>query len=128
MTSEVSRVKRVRAAAFIVLVSLGVGPPQLLAQAIDRSVERVSAALQAQSPLRLTAPTWAEPPPKQIGVFTLVPPTSPGEIVRLRLPIGELVSRTARGIARANQRRREVAARLEVQGAVTAFTSKPKNP
>ncbi len=115
-------------AALIILVILGVGPPRLLAQEIDRSVERVSAALQAQSSLRLTAPTWAEPPPKQIGVFTLVPPTNPGEILRVRLPIGELASRTARGLARANQRRREAAARLEVQRALTAFSTKPKDP
>lgn len=105
-----------------------VRPLELLAQGVDRSVERVSAALQAQSPLRLTAPTWAEPRPKRIGVFTLVPPTNPGEIVRLRLPIGELVSGTVQGIARANQRRRVAAARRDVQGALTAFTTKPKDP
>ena len=61
-------------------------------------------------------------------IALVVPPTSPGEIVRVRLPIGEVLSRTARGIARANQRRREAAARLEVQRALTTFATKLKEP
>ena len=127
MTSEVSRRETVRA-ALIILVIIGVGPARLLAQASDRSVERVSAALRAQWSLRVTPLPGAEPPSKQFGILTLVLPTNPGEIVRLRLPIGELVARTARGLVRANQTRREAAARLEVQRALTAFTARPKDP
>ncbi len=115
-------------AALIILVIIGVGPARLLAQASGRSVERVSAALRAQSSLRVTAPLGRSHQPKLFGILTLVPPTNPGEIVRLRLPIGELVARTARGLVRANQSRREAAARLEVQRALTAFTARPKDP
>lgn len=120
---------RVAGAAFVVFVVLGVGrPPSLVAQGIDRSVERVRAALPGQSPPRLSASTWMEPPPKKIGVFTLVPPGNPGEIVLLRLPIGELVSRTAHRFTRAYQRRREESARLEVQAAKPAFTTTQVDP
>ena len=123
-----SRERETMRAGPVILVILCVGLPRLLAQESGRSVERVSAALRAQSSHRVTPPPWAEPPAKQFGVFTLVPPANPGEIVRLSLPIGELTSRAARGLVRANQSRREAAARLEVQRALTAFTTKPRDP
>lgn len=79
----------------------------------------VGKAAPIQTPL-VTPPTWTESPPKQFGVFTLAPPTNPGEIVRLRLPIGELVSRSVRELVRASQSRREAAARLEAQANLNA--------
>ena len=45
----------------------------------------------------------------------------PGEMIRLRLPIGELVTNAARAILAANQKRRESSARHEVQKALSAF-------
>ena len=114
--------------ALVVLV-VGLGLPSLLlAQESDRSVERVSAALQRQSQLGSSVLTWTEPPPKKLGIFTLVSPREPGEMVRLRLPIGELVSKAAQGVSAANQRRRETSARHEVQKALTVFIAQQKTP
>ena len=114
-------------ALIVLLLCLG-RPPLLLAQGNDRSVERISAALQRQSQISSSALTWTEPLPKKLGIFALVPPTEPGEMVRLRIPIGELVSKAARGVSAANQRRRETSARLEVQKALTAFIAQQKTP
>lgn len=116
-----------RAALVILVLALGL-PPLLLAQEKDRSVERVSAALQRQSQLDSGAVTWTEPPPRKLGIFALVPPEEPGEVVRVRLPIGELVSKAAQGISAANQRRRETSARHEVQKVLSAFIAQQKNP
>jgi len=59
--------------------------------------------------------------PKTFGVFTLVQPIEPGEMVRVSIPVGELVSRAFKGVAAANQRRQEAAARRRVQAAVKQF-------
>jgi hypothetical protein len=114
------------ALAFLV-VGLGL-PPQLLAQEIDRSVERISAALQRQSRLGSSVPIWTEPAPKKLGIFTLEYPTEPGEMVRLRVPIGELVAKAAHALSATSQRRRETAARQEVQKALTAFLAQQNTP
>lgn len=45
--------------------------------------------------------------PTRLGMFTLVPPDTKGEVVRVSVPIGELVSRAARAISDANHRRAE---------------------
>jgi hypothetical protein len=119
--------KLAQTALLVLVVCLGV-PPLLLAQENDRSVERISAALRRQSQLGSSALTWTEPPPKQLGIVALVFPTEPGEMVRLRLPIGELVSKAAQGVSAANQRRRETSARHEVQKALSAFIAQQKTP
>ena len=111
----------------VLAICLGL-PPLLLAQENDRSVARISAALQRQSQLGSSALTWTEPPPKKLGILTLVSPTEPGEMVRLRLPIGELLSKAAHGVSAANQRRRETSARHEVQKALSAFIAQQKTP
>jgi hypothetical protein len=54
------------------------------------------------------------------------PPTGPGEMVRFSLAIGELVSRAFKGIAPANQRRREATARRVVEAALKAFADAAK--
>jgi len=46
-------------------------------------------------------------PPKRLGMITIVPPQHDGEILRITIPVGELVSRTVRTISDANQRRAE---------------------
>ena len=119
--------KRLGAALVALVVGLGL-PPLLLAQENGRSVERVSVALQRQSPLGSSAFTWTEPPSRKLGIFTLVPPGGPGEMVRLRLPIGELVSKAAHSISAANQRRRETSARHEVRRVLSAFIAQQKTP
>jgi hypothetical protein len=114
--------------ALIVLVIALCFPALLRAQENDRAVGRISAALQRQSQLGSSAPAWTEPPAKKLGIFTLVFPTEPGEIVRLRLPIGEMIARAAQGVSAANQKRREASAHSEVQKALTAFIAQQKTP
>jgi hypothetical protein len=82
-------------------------PPILQAQVNDHSVERVSAAVQHRAHLDLGALSWTDPPPRRFGILTFEPPVAPGEIVRLRFPIGKLVSKAAKGISAANYRRKE---------------------
>src|SRR3954454_3965982 len=87
-TSEQASMKLAGAALIVVIAGLGLAP-SLLAQDGGRPGGRITAALQRPSHLGSSVPTWTEPPSKKLGIFTLVPATQPGEMVRLRLPIGE---------------------------------------
>jgi hypothetical protein len=44
-------------------------------------------------------------PPPRLGVLTLVPPQMNGEVIRVGIPVGELISRAARSVSDANHRR-----------------------
>ena len=106
-------------------VTVAVGlPGELRAQADDRQADRVRIAVQRQPRMNVGLPTWADPPVRRLGILVLEPPVMPGELIRLRLPVGELVLKVARGVVAKNQRRREVGARREVQTALTAFLAK----
>jgi hypothetical protein len=75
----------------------------------------------APQPLRLTIPLWTDPPPKRIGVLTVVPPDRRGEMIQMSLPIGDLTMRAARTVGQAQRRRAEEKARKEVAHAITDF-------
>ena len=45
--------------------------------------------------------------PTRLGMFTLVSPQTNGEVVRVSIPFGELVSRAAQAVSDANHRRAE---------------------
>jgi hypothetical protein len=45
--------------------------------------------------------------PTRLGMFTLVPPETNGEVIRVAIPIGDLASRAARAISDARQGRAE---------------------
>ena len=111
-----------RGFAACILVSSVCSAP-LLAQERDRSLERIVLALE-QSPtiVRGVAPVDSVSP-RKLGIFTLTPPTSRGEMIRVSVPIGELVTRAVRGVAVASHRRREEAARRKVKAAVEWFES-----
>jgi hypothetical protein len=110
-----------RGLAAAVLVS-SVCSATVLAQERDRSLERIALALQQPAPIVWgVAPPVASPSPKKLGIFTLVPPVSRGELVRVSIPIGELVTRAFKSVAAANRRRREAAARREVEEALKWF-------
>lgn len=85
----------------------------LAAQERDRSLDRIGLALQ--QPPEIVVGVVESPLPKTFGVFTLVPPTGPGEVLRMSVPIGEFVTRAFRSVAAANHRRQESAARRKVQ-------------
>lgn len=110
-----------------VVVSLFCSAP-LLAQERDRSLERISLALQQPAPI-VSSSVFLEPQaPRKLGIFTLVQPTLRGEIVRVSVPIGELVSRAFKGVAATNRRRREAAARREVAAALEWFAEQQPRP
>lgn len=105
------------------LVAMLVGSASLLAQERDRSLERITLALQQPAPVVGGAVAVESAAPRTWGIFTLVPPQLPGEIVRVSVPIGDLMSRAFRGVAAANQRREEAAARRRVDAELKQFAS-----
>jgi hypothetical protein len=96
------------------LVALTCAAP-LAAQERDRSLERIGLALQPPHEIAGGIGRVESALPKTFGVFTLVPPTGPGELIRVSVPIGEFVSRAFKSVAAANHRRQESAARRKVQ-------------
>jgi hypothetical protein len=107
------------AAGLLVLLA-GSGP--LLAQERDPALARISLALQQPTPI-VRGVDPVEPAPRAFGIFTLLPPTGRGEIVRVSIPIGDLVSRAFKSVAAANRRRQEDAARRKVAAALDWFKS-----
>lgn len=104
--------------------------PPLLAQEQDRSLERISLALQQPAPFvdGLFSPDPGSAPRRTIGPFTLVPPTGRGEIIRVSLPIGELVTSAFKQVAAANRRHQEAAARRRVEAALREFAEQRQLP
>lgn len=80
------------------------------------ALQRVRVSLQ-NPPIqsKLTTPLWDEPGHTRIGILTMVPPQHRGEIVRVSLPVGDLVTRAVRGVAATTHRRAERKAREEAQ-------------
>src|SRR5262245_42243245 len=81
----------------------------LAAQESDRSLERISISLQQPPPLVRNVTPDETAAPKRLGIFTLIPATGRGEIVRVSIPIGELVTRPFKAAAAAHRRRQEAA-------------------
>ena len=106
-----------------------VWPSSTLAQERDRQFERISITLQQPAPIvgGIVVPDTSTAPIK-FGIFSFVQPTLPGEMVRVSLPIGELVSRAFKGVAAARQRRQETTARREVEAALKAFAEERPRP
>ena len=91
------------------------------------SVESLRAALQKSPPPSLLIPTfpWVAPQPTRFGMLTLVSPDTNGEIVKVMVPIGDLVVRAAHGVSNARRRRAERHAREEVSRALRGFDARP---
>jgi hypothetical protein len=110
-----------------ILVSVAWSAP-LVAQERDRSLERISLALQQPLPIERGVDPVESASPRTFGIFTLVPPTGQGEMIRVSVPIGELVSRAFKGAAAANRRRQEAAARRKVEAALEWFKKQEPSP
>lgn len=110
-----------------ILVSVACSAP-LHAQERDPALERISLALQQPLPIVRDFDTVEGVAPKTFRIFTLVPPTGRGEIVRVSIPIGELVSRAFKGAAAVNRRRQEEAARRKVESAFDRFKAQQPSP
>ena len=101
------------------LILLSCAAP-LLGQERDRSLERIRLELQQPlPPVRVDADEITAP--KTFGIFTLMPPTGRGEMIRVSIPIGELVSRAFKGAAAAHRKRNEAAARRQVEAELEWF-------
>jgi hypothetical protein len=87
------------------------------------SLERVRVALQQREPSPLIVGPMLPIPPdeRRFGILTFLPPDTRGEFVRVRVPIGALVSGAARSIATAQHHRAEKAAREDVASALEEF-------
>lgn len=100
----------------------------LLAQERDRSLERINLALQQPPPAVPVLAPVESAAPTTFGIFTVVPPIGRGEIVRVSVPIGELVSRAFKRAAAANRRRHEAGARRTVEAALEGFKRQQPPP
>ena len=110
-----------------VLVAVACSTP-VLGQERDRSLERISLALH-RPPLALRSVDPVETAaPKTFGVLSLVPPTGRGELVRVSVPIGALVSRAFKSVAEANRRRQEADARKRVAAELAALKAQARSP
>ncbi len=100
----------------------------VLAQESQRSLELITLALQQPLPIVRDGAPAASAAPKTLGILTLVPPIGRGEIARVSVPIGELVSRALTGAAAANRRRQETAARRKVEAALEWLREQQPSP
>ena len=100
------------------------------------SNERIRVALQNPPALAAGVPL-TDAVHRTLGILTLIPPQYPGELIRVSLPIGELVARGVRGLRAAKYARAERNAREAVQRALSDFeataaqgtqASRPLNP
>ena len=87
------------------------------------SLERVRVALQQLEPSPLIVGPMVPIPPdeRRFGILTFLPPDTRGEFVRVRVPVGALVSGVAHSMAAAEHRRAEKAAREDVAKALQEF-------
>ena len=112
-----SRVRVTVGASFVLVVSLAASVEAQQPNSLS-SVERVRIALErAQQQPRLTTPIfplWTTPAPKRFGMFTLLPPDRNGELIRVGVPVGDLVARATHAMSGARHRRAERKARERV--------------
>lgn len=88
------------------------------------SVESVRLALQKApqaSLLTSSALSWIGPTPTRFGIFTFVPPDTRGGLVKVTVPVGNLVSRAASAVSSVQRRHAERNAHEEVVRALQAF-------
>jgi hypothetical protein len=113
-------------AAGVLVLSVCQAP--LLAQERDRSLARIDLALQQPPQIVSGMASLEIDSPKKLGIFTLVPPKLRGEMVRVSVPVGALVMHVVDGVAAANRRRQEGAARRRVEAALERFTKQARPP
>jgi hypothetical protein len=90
------------------------------------SAEKLRIALQNPQPSILIPAVrqWVDPAPTRLGFLTLVPPDRKGEMVKVAIPVGALVTRAARSISSAQRRRAERKGREKVLRELESFQAK----
>jgi hypothetical protein len=117
-------VKGIAATVLLGLVGIGVGS----ARAEQTAPKGITAAFQTP-PKLIIRPDDLFPltRPSRLGMFTLVPPETNGEVVRVSIPVGELVTRAARAMSDANHRRAERKADERVRKDLERFIAAAAN-
>ena len=112
----------------VILVSACASDPAVAQQAEPQpspSLDRIRASLQRQHVFLtdVTIPLLVAPAAdrRRFGVLTFLPPDTPGELVRIRVPIGALVSQAAHSISAARRAHAKQGARQEVARALADF-------
>ena len=112
-----------RALLAATIAGLWLAAPSLSAQQAS-APERVSLALPSPfiSPL---APVWSTPDVKRLGILSLAPTDiNRGEVVRVAVPVGDLVNRTAHAVVSAQHRRAEREAHEQVVRELQTFLAR----
>jgi len=108
------------------IATLALGVVSTRAEQVD--LKRLNTTPQTQPRLIIrTEDLFPLTPPTRLGMFTMVPPETNGEVVRVSVPIGELVSRAARAISDANHRRAERKADERVRKDLEQFITAAAN-
>lgn len=126
--------RRMRA-VWATVLGCSVGAVGLAASAQDQpsglptSTERIRVELQRLlPPLTSVNPEMPGPQPRQLGIFTVMPPDTNGEIAQVRVPIGDLVTRAAHVVGGARRRYAKPQARREVMRAMRELEDRPRAP
>ena len=109
---------RAIAAGILVVMSWA---PSLLAQEQGRPPERIELRPQQPPPVLRGFDPVTTAKPTTLGIVTLVPPTERGEMIRVRIPIGEIVSKAFKANSAARRRREEETVRREVERELQRF-------
>ena len=92
------------------------------------SVEKLRIAIPLQRPqpsiLIPAVPQWINPRPTRFGFLTFIPPKTRGEMVKVAIPVGALVTRATRSVSCAQHRRAEQKSRERVLRELEAFKAK----
>jgi hypothetical protein len=86
--------------------------------------ESLKLALQKPQSFRLVIPPdppWITPEPTTLGILTIAPPDTNGQMIKVVVPVGALTTRAVRAISHAHHQRAEKKARAEVQRAFQDF-------
>jgi hypothetical protein len=90
----------------------------------SESLERIHAALARPQLVTTGAPSLfdgTKPDERHFGGLTFLPPDTAGEFVRVRVPVGAIVSRAARSVAASQHHRAETSAHDDVVRALAAW-------
>ena len=107
-----------------------VGPAAAQQPAASLSLDAIRSGLQRSTPpliIRGVAPP-AEVRRTRLGVLTLIPPDTNGEMVNVAIPVGELTMRAIHAVTSARHRRAEHAAERRVREDLRAFQAKQPRP
>jgi hypothetical protein len=115
-----------RVALWVVVVGSLFAASPVVASQSDPSTERLRLALRDSTQSLMDIYRVPDPAPHRLGPLTVVPPGTPGELVRVSVPIGDLTMRAARAFSDMQRRRAERRASEEVQRAIRSLDAQQR--